>query len=138
MPPRGAGEVGERASTGEVLELSGHSSAGKMSSDLHRRAAQLQEGGEESLSSGVSIPGPPPPVRTGRPPQRARPASDPLTRAVQGVFSLVAAAEFEILFVAFFLIVFLWLKDFVSGRCDAPLLPLLLPQQLTAHASPRK
>jgi len=90
-----------------------------MSSDLHRRAAQQQqEGGEENLSAGVSIPGPS--LRTGRgPPQRGRPALDPLSRAVQGVFSLVAAAEFEILFVAFFLVIFLWLKDFVSGCTPA-------------------
>lgn len=105
-----------------------------MSSDLHRRAAQQQqEGGEETQSAGVAIPGAPPTAQY----RRGRPASDPLSRAVQGVFSLVAAAEFEILFVAFFLIIFLWLKDFVSSHFGS-LLPMLPPLQLSDHPCPRK
>lgn len=39
----------------------------------------------------------------------------PLTRAVNGVFAFVRLAEFEILFLLFFLIAFLLFKDLVSS-----------------------
>lgn len=52
-----------------------------------------------------------------RQPQRAADQRSLLTRAVESVFKLVKVAEFEILFITFFVIVVLLFKDLV--RCIA-------------------